>query len=164
MDKKVIVISVLVILVIVLGIWSMTKTSQIVEDDEGVIVVNLYYHNSQMDPDFEGLVFPVQREIEREETVEGTINKVINMLISGDLTEEEIETGFSTEFPHPDFQLIELNLLNGRLALTFTEVPGFTTGGSLRTGILAKGIRQTALQFEEVTDVIIEPEGNIFQP
>lgn len=163
MDKKIVILVALVVVIVVLGIWIASKTSTAPVDD-GVLGVNLYYHNSEMDPEFEGLVFPVQREIEREERAEDTIRKVIEMLISGDLTEIEIEAGFSTEFPHPDFNLTDLNLANNRLILTFTEVPGFTTGGSLRTGILAGSIRQTALQFEEVSEVIIEPEGSIFQP
>lgn len=129
--------------------------------------VQLYYYNEEKDKELnEGeiactpeAVLPVERKVESENLIEDTIR----LLIQGNLTEEEKEQGFTTEFPHQEFRLIESVLEEGTLTLVFTEVPGFTTGGSCRVGILRAQIEKTAEQFSEVEEVIIEPE-TLFQP
>jgi hypothetical protein len=49
------------------------------------------------------------------------------------------------------------------LTLKFTEVPGFTDGGSARMLILSSTIEKTALQFPGVKEVVFLPE-TLFQP
>lgn len=126
--------------------------------------VNLYFYNqaddeeATCDSDF---VLPIEREV----NVGGDkIEKAINLLIKGGLTAQEKNEGFTTEFPNKDFKLLSSNLdEDGVLTLEFTEVPGFTTGGSCRVGILAEQIIKTVKQFPEVKKVIFEPES-LFEP
>ncbi|MFW5888199.1 MAG: GerMN domain-containing protein [Patescibacteria group bacterium] len=130
--------------------------------------VDLYYYNQQEDTDeggnvmcSESSVLPVERII----PAQNEIKETINLLLEGKLTEEEESQGFDTEFPDPEFKLEEMELdeNTGELTLTFSEVPGFTSGGSCRVELLKAQIEKTALQFPEVEKVVIMPE-TIFQP
>jgi spore germination protein GerM len=126
--------------------------------------INLYYYNSSKDEDVscdDDFVLPVEREIMESENI---IKDAIELLMQGDLTKEEREQGFTTEFPNEQFKLISANLTDkGVLILNFTEVVGFTSGGSCRMGILASEIIKTAEQFPQVKEVVLEPES-LFQP
>lgn len=132
--------------------------------------VSLYYYNETRDKELaqngEGVacsreaVLPVSREILHTNT---PIQDTINELIKGEITSSETAQGFKTEFPHSDFRLLGANLKDGLLILEFTEVPGFTGGGSCRVTILANQIIKTAQQFPEVSEVVLKPES-LFQP
>ena len=125
--------------------------------------VQLFYYNSKLDQDMtcgEDFVLPVEREI----LVTGSpIKDTIELLIKGYLTEEEKTEGYDPQFPNPDFKLLRADLENGVLTLEFSEVPGFTNGGSCRMNILTKEIIKTAKQFSGVEQVMFEPE-TLFQP
>ncbi|MDD5098426.1 MAG: GerMN domain-containing protein [Candidatus Pacebacteria bacterium] len=127
-------------------------------------LVNLYYYKSSDDKEVScdnDFVLPVKRDVLEGENM---IKDVIELLIQGKLTQEEKNQGFTTEFPNKDFKLNSANLSDkGVLTLNFTEVPGFTTGGSCRMGLLASEIIKTAEQFPQVKEVVIEPES-LFQP
>jgi len=85
-------------------------------------------------------------------------------LIRWNLTNNEKEQWFITEFPHPKFDIISWELLSdGTLNLQFTEVPGFTDGWSARMLILSSVIEKTAGQFPGVKHVVFLPE-TLFQP
>jgi len=85
-------------------------------------------------------------------------------LIQGNLTEEEKANGFVTEYPNAEFKLLKSNLdKNGNLTLEFTEVPGFTSGGSCRVGILTQEILKTVRQFPQVKKIELYPDS-LFQP
>lgn len=125
--------------------------------------VQLYYYNQLEDKDIEcgnKYVLPVEREIDLSKT---PIQDTINLLIKGEITEQEKEAGFTTEFPNENFELLSANLKDGTLYLEFTEVPGFTSGGSCRVSILSNQIIKTAKQFSGVNEVVLLPES-IFQP
>jgi hypothetical protein len=124
----------------------------------------LYYYNQADDKDNTcGLKFV--KPIEREISVSGDIIKqTVDLLIQGNLTKEEIANGFVTEYPNSEFKLLKSNLdKNGTLALEFTEVPGFTSGGSCRVGILTQEILKTVRQFPEVKKIELYPDS-LFQP
>jgi len=129
-------------------------------------VILLYYFNARMllqefpfEP--EKAVFPVYREIPKSATL---IRDTIELLIEGELTKQEEELGFITEFPHPGFRLVGLDLKkDGTLVLEFTEIFGFTTGGSSRIMVMREQIEKTALQFAAVKRVEYFPES-LFQP
>lgn len=127
------------------------------------IKVNLFYYNRKLDEDITcgaDFVFPVEREI----AVTGSpIKDTINLLIKGELTEEEKEQGYKTQFPDPDFKLLGVDLKDGILTLNFNEVPGFTSGGACKMRILSNEIVKTAKQFQGVKDVVFMPES-LFQP
>jgi len=144
-----------------------TKKVKIVKDETAKIKVNLYYYNQIKDKEIAGYiscspdaVLPVEREIPVTKT---PIQDTIKLLIVGELTEKEETAGFSTEFPHQEFKLLDTDLKDGILTLEFSEVFGFTTGGACRVGLLATQIRKTAKQFSEVKEVFFEPES-LFQP
>jgi spore germination protein GerM len=131
--------------------------------------VRLFYYNENKDKELSGgdnrfygmeSILPVGREMHVSRT---PIQDTINLLIKGELTAAERAAGFTTEFPNTDFKLLSANLKNGVLTLEFTEVPGFTTGGSYRISILANQIIKTAKQFPEVKEVRFKPE-ELFQP
>jgi len=125
--------------------------------------VQLFYYNQLEDKNIEcgqDYVLPVEREIDLTQT---PIQDTINLLIKGEITQEEKDRGFTTEFPNAAFKLLSANLKDGVLSLEFTEVPGFTGGGSCRISILASQIIKTAKQFSGVNEVILLPES-IFQP
>jgi len=143
---------------------------------ENTRVVLLYYFNYRMllqefpfEP--EKAVFPVYRQIPESTTlIRDTIELLImirdtiELLIRGELTEEEEELGFITEFPHPGFRLVDLDLTeDGTLILEFTEIFGFTTGGSARILVMREQIEKTACQFAAVKRVEYFPES-LFQP
>lgn len=128
--------------------------------------VSLFYYDQEKDEDDEGniqcspdSVEPVERVIQGEDPIRETIE----LLLQGEIRPEEEDEGFSTEFPHPEFKLKDMNLEDGTLTLTFTEVPGFSSGGSCRVTLLRAQVEKTALQFPEVEEVKIEP-ASIFQP
>lgn len=131
--------------------------------------VRLYYYNEPADRQLsennepqcsEEAILPITRSITTSET---PIEDTINLLLAGEITETESNNGFSTEFPNPQFSLVNSSLNDGVLTLEFTEVPGFTSGGSCRVTLLAGQITKTASQFPEVREVKILPE-EIFQP
>lgn len=130
--------------------------------------VNLYYFNQLEDSSLPteqqintSSILPIQRTIRSSQNL---IADTIRILIQGNLSEKEKDEWFITEFPHAQFKLINTKLdSQGTLTLTFTEVPGFTTGWSARMLILSKSIEKTALQFPQVTRVVFQPD-TIFQP
>ncbi|MGE5392418.1 MAG: GerMN domain-containing protein [Candidatus Saccharibacteria bacterium] len=120
--------------------------------------VTLYYYNAKNDraanadnPSCDrAYVLPVTRQIPVSET---PIQDTINLLIKGELTALEKSAGFTTEFPNANLKLLGADLKSGTLTLDFTEVPGFTDGGSCRISLLQAQIEKTAKQFPEVKEV-----------
>jgi hypothetical protein len=125
--------------------------------------ISLFYYNQSEDKGntcSNNYILPVKRIIIEKDNL---IKDAINLLIQGKLTEQEKKAGFVTEFPNKDFKLMNSNLEGGVLTLTFTEVPGFTTGGACRVKILGSEIIRTAKQFSGVEKVVFEPE-TLFEP
>ena len=125
--------------------------------------IKLYYYNTKKDKNLlllSDAVVPVTRTIKVKSNL---IKETIELLIKAELTKVEKEKGFSTEFPHPDFKLLDCELKNGVLTLVFSVVIGFTNGGSSRVILLATQIEKTALQFNEVKEIVYKPEI-LFQP
>ncbi|OGE74050.1 MAG: hypothetical protein A3I07_01200 [Candidatus Doudnabacteria bacterium RIFCSPLOWO2_02_FULL_42_9] len=134
-----------------------------------LLQIKLYYYNEDRDREISGgewlsldpeAVIPVERQIPTTMT---PIQDAIRLLIRGELSSEERDEGFMTEFPNEDFKLLGANLKAGVLTLEFTEVPGFTMGGSARIRLMTASITKTAKQFSEVKTVKFLPE-EIFQP
>jgi hypothetical protein len=125
--------------------------------------ISLFYYNQSEDKENTcdaDYILPVKRYISESEN---QVIDAVELLIRGNLTEKEKEQGFVTEFPNKDFKLLSSGLEDGVLTLEFSEVPGFTTGGSCRVGILASEIIKTAKQFPEVKKVVFKPES-LFEP
>jgi hypothetical protein len=129
--------------------------------------VNLFYYNAVVDRDVENnalcdqaAILPVEREIAVSLS---PIRDTIDLLLKGELTGDEKENGFKTEFPLAGLSLNGASLKNGTLTLEFNDPGGKTTGGSCRVGILWGEIVKTARQFPEVRDVRFVPL-ELFQP
>lgn len=128
---------------------------------------NLYFYNEVKDRELNNgnvgcdsrAVMAVTRKAQIEKTPETAVRTLIE---TGPSAEDRI-AGFSSEFPHTGFKLLEAKTTGDTLTLTFTEVPSFTSGGSCRTGLLRTQIEKTALQFAEIKYVVLLPE-DIFQP
>lgn len=130
--------------------------------------IKLYYYNKDEDMKLgagnptcgKEAVLPVERTVPVSIS---PIKDTVNLLLEGKISNEEKTAGFSTEFPNKDFKLIGANLKDGVATLAFNDVPGFTSGGSCRVGILWAQIEKTVLQFDGVKQVKFSPE-TLFQP
>lgn len=124
--------------------------------------ISLYYYNTSLDNGMcskEGLI-----KVERQIPITMTpIQDTINLLLKGELTQEERERGITTEFPLEGVELKGASLKNGVLTLNFNDPNHKTSGGSCRAGILWFQISETAKQFPQVEIVKFMPE-ELFQP
>lgn len=158
------VVVLITLTVIVSAVYFYWQAAEIKKKEQ---VIKLYYYNFELDRDKEGnLLCSRQGLVAVERKIPITINPIkdaINLLLKGDLTEEEIGQGISTEYPLAGFSLKNAVLNNGILTLAFDDPNFKTSGGSCRVGILWFQIEATAKQFEEVKEVRFYPE-ELFQP
>lgn len=143
------------------------KDEEQADEEATEMTVNLYYYNIEKDreiaeylPCSEDAVLPVERTIA---TTKSPMKDALNLLLEGEVLPEESENGFQTEFPSSEFKLESAVIEDGTANLKFSDPEGFTTGGSCRTSLLYQQIRKTALQFDSVDEVVIQPE-TLFQP
>ncbi|MDP3953904.1 MAG: Gmad2 immunoglobulin-like domain-containing protein [bacterium] len=129
--------------------------------------IKLYYYNQKRDreiaeyiPCDPEAVLPVSREIFLSQT---PIQDTINLLLQGQVTQEEKEAGFSPMFPLEGVKLVGANLKDGVLTLEFEDPFSQTGGGSCRVRLLWAEVEKTAKQFPEIQQVRFLPE-EIFQP
>ncbi len=134
---------------------------------EDCLEVKLYYYNPELDKDDSGNIacsrdglVAVSREIPASQSV---IQDTIQLLLSGELTDEEKAEGIETEYPLAGLGLKESFLIDGVLTLEFDDPNNKTGGGSCRVNILWAQIEATAKQFEGVEEVRFLPE-ELFQP
>lgn len=131
--------------------------------------VRLFFYNPSLDQGPGGVqcstagLVAVERIIPEQETLLPQIQDTINLLLRGEISEEETASGVESEFPLSGFSLQSAALNDGVLTLTFSDPENQTTGGSCRVGILWHQIEATARQFPEVTEVHFMPE-ELFQP
>lgn len=130
--------------------------------------VALYYFNQTEDqklPPEQQInidsLFPVYRIFPASKDL---LVDTVNELIQWNLTAQEKQQWFITDFPNADFSLLSTDVAgDGTLTLQFSEVPGFTDGWSARMLILSNLIKKTALQFPGIKKVVFLPE-TLFQP
>ncbi len=97
--------------------------------------VTLYYYDASKDKDAQGNILcssqglvPIERTIPR--TI-SPIHDTINLLLAGQLSEEENAQSITTEYPLAGFTLQGANLRDdGNLTLAFADPENKTTGGS----------------------------------
>ncbi len=128
--------------------------------------LKLYYYNPSLDQgpggaqcSSKGLV-AVERVIPKTTT---PLKDSIQLLLRGELSDEERAQGITTEFPLSGVSLKSATIVNGLATLTFTDPQNKTGGGSCRVAILWAQISATAKQFPTVKDVRYMP-GEVFQP
>lgn len=129
--------------------------------------VSLYFYNPDDDTDEQGNIMcsaagltAVERTITEVQT---PLTATMELLLAGELTEEEESQGITTEFPLSGFSLEGINLEDGVATLEFSDPEHSSSGGSCRAGILYAQIEATATQFPQVDEVQIIPE-DILQP
>lgn len=172
----------LALIIISLGaLWfQFFKPTNFYPEDEQKIpsekTVYIYAYNSNLDlSENDNITCEEQyvTQLERTLSIDNTeddspislVEKSVELLITENLKDDEIESGFTTEYPHPEFELLSVNQEDTTVFLKFTEVPGFTTGGSCRTSILQQQIIKTAQQFyDEEIQAILLPEDTLFMP
>lgn len=130
-------------------------------------IILLYYYNPNNDKDESGNIkcsraglAPVERKIPATKT---PVKDAISLLLRGDLSQSEKESGIYTEFPLAGVELKSANLQNEILTLNFSDPQNKTGGGACRAQILWFQIEATAKQFESVEQVRFIPE-ELFQP
>lgn len=139
-------------------------------DDDPVAerTISLYYYNQANDTDSAGNIqcsadglVAVERTIPVSES---PLQDAVRLLLAGDLTEDEMAAGMSTEFPLPGLTLEGVTVDDDDvLVLQFADPERATSGGSCRTNILWQQINATATQFDSVDEVRFAPE-ELFQP
>ena len=129
--------------------------------------VDLYYYNSSFDKDKDGNVMcseqglaRVRRNIPLTDT---PIQNTLRLLLKGELTQEEINSGITTEYPLEGLDLKGATLKDGVLLLEFDDPNNKTSGGSCRANVLWLQISETAKQFSNVELVKFVPDY-LFQP
>lgn len=129
--------------------------------------VKLYYYSPTKDVDEAGNILCSEKGLQPVDRVvpvaQDRVEDVIKLLMQGQLTEVEKESGLTTQFPLPGLALTDVRLGNGVLTLIFDDPQNKSSGGSCRAAVLWKQIEATAKQFSEVQSVRFEPEW-IFQP
>lgn len=140
---------------------------EVATGDDETRMVELYYYSEEADTDEEGNIMcsedglvAVEREIPVTQT---PLQDTLRLLLEGELTEDEIDRGITTEFPLSGFELDGVSSDNGSYTLAFSDPNNESSGGSCRAGLLWMQIRETALQFDTVEEVEFEPE-ELFQP
>jgi hypothetical protein len=166
--KAFIVFAVLAVAASAVGIYWLFGPDTFYHKKPSMQTVYLFYYNKARDTDAGGQilcspesVLPVKRMVPES----AGKKQILELLLEGELTQEEKAAGFETEFPNPEFRLVKMdfNEHNGCLTLWFNPVQGFTTGGSCRTGLLYAQIRKTAASLPGVREVEIQPD-TLFQP
>ncbi len=135
-------------------------------DSDGKVKVVLYYYNPKLDQGpggaqcgKKGLV-PVERNIPKNNT---PLKDTINLLLKGEITESEKNSGITTEFPLQGVSLTSADISNGIATLTFSDPKNKTGGGSCRVSLLWSQIEATAKQFPNIDSVKFVPK-TLFQP
>ncbi|MEA3344447.1 MAG: GerMN domain-containing protein [Patescibacteria group bacterium] len=150
-------------------VWNTDKQEEepITENPQDETKIKLYYYNTIRDkeiaeymPCSPDAILAIQREISATTT---PVQDTIELLLQGELTEQEKTEGYFTEFPLEDFELENIDLDNGVLTLKFSDPLYKSSGGSCRVSILQAQVEKTAKQFPEVEQVKFQPDY-IFQP
>ena len=162
-----ILIIALVVLIFVLNYKSVEDIGNELEKSKATRKIQLYYYNQKRDKEIADYipcspeaVLPVYREIFLSQT---PVQDTINLLLQGNITQEEKEAGFSPIFPLEGVKLVGANLKNGTLTLEFEDPFNKTGGGSCMVSLLWAQIEKTAKQFSEIDEVKFTPEW-LFQP
>ena len=129
--------------------------------------ITIYFYNPTIDKDASGNILcsrkglvAVKRQIPVTQT---PIQDTINLLLQGNLTDEEKNQGINPGFPLNRFALKSASLDKGILTLEFSDPGNKTSGGSCRASILWFQIETTARQFPGVNQVKFIPD-TLFQP
>ena len=143
----------------------LVKSITAVSDETGMRI-KLYYYNPALDQGEGGVqcttagLVAVDRVIPKTMT---PLKDAIQLLLRGEISEEEKAKGVTTEFPLAGVRLEKATIENRIATLLFADPQNKTGGGSCRVSILWHQIEATAKQFPTVQSVRFMPE-ELFQP
>ncbi len=171
--KKTIVFIIVWLLVVVgvLFFWNKSKINltkpDVKVETQKPIAVKLYYYNQEKDKDAKGNVLCSSeglQSLDREfQSSDDIIKDTIQLLLIGNIRNDERDSGIKTEYPLSGFNLTDYDLTGGVLTLRFADPQNKTSGGSCRVSILRAEIEATGMQFDGVKEVKILPE-ELLQP
>lgn len=150
---------------LVIGVYFLYKNNSQV-NEPNTQSIKLYYYNPENDGGPGGVMCSDKGLVEvfRKVPITQTpLRDSVELLLRGELTEEEKKSGVTTEFPLGGLTLKSANIKDGIAILEFSDPNNKTVGGSCRVSILWAQIRNTAMQFEGVKEVRFLPE-DLFQP
>jgi len=123
-----------------------------------IMAVKVFFNNSNLDPEIScNKVFPVDRAIA---ATQAPARAVLELLLGGDLTDEEKANGFTTSI-NPDVKIQKLTIENGIAKVDFSEELEKAVGGSCRVSAIRAQIIETLKQFPTVKDVVISINGRV---
>jgi hypothetical protein len=128
--------------------------------------VTLYYYREAADLGAQGTPQCSRRglvALERRLPSGYTLEDLLKLEMKGILTQEEHDSGISTEFPLPGVVLETVEHIGAKAVLTFKDPRHNTTGGACRTSVLWYQLEATALSYPGVEDVEFFPK-TLFQP
>ncbi len=128
--------------------------------------IKLYYYDPKKDQDSSGNILCSRSGLAgvvREVPQDITPRAAVELLLKGELTAAEKNSGIQTEYPLAGFKLTNSELKGDTLTLTFEDPQNKTQGGSCRVSVLWYQIEATARQFPGIQNVEAKPE-TLFQP
>lgn len=165
------IIGVVTVMILVFGwIVSDPKDSAdfIFDEEKEKISVNLFYYSPNEDVDEGGNILCSKDgllAVNREVSSENFLEETLQILINGELTEDEVNSlGIETEYPLEGLEILSIEKDGEDLFIELFDPFNNTSGGSCRAGILMFQILETAKQFDGVENVIFLPEDELFQP
>lgn len=140
------------------------RSQMISTSPEETTKVRLYYYNELLDKSLHSgevsgdseAILPVEREIP---VSHAPINDSIRLLLKGELTNMERELGFKTDYPNESLKFLGAKWDGSTLILNFEDNGFLKNSESSKASILKSEIIKTALQFEKVKNVILQPES-----
>ncbi|MFA6338681.1 MAG: GerMN domain-containing protein [Candidatus Paceibacterota bacterium] len=171
MNKKYLLIIICAVILVTSASWlvytyKQAPLEELKEKANNFIKVKLYFYNPELDQGPGGAQCSRKGLVEVERVISATttpLEDTINLLLRGELSDEEKANGISTEFPLSGVTLKSVVIDEGVATLTFNDPKFKTSGGSCRVGIIRFQIEATAKQFPSVTSVRFMPE-DLFQP
>lgn len=127
--------------------------------------VSLYYYNPTLDQGAGGAQCSAAGlvAVTRSVPANTTLAEVVEMLLKGELTDEEHQEGIETEFPLEGVHIVSTEQVGHTVTLTFKDPQHKTSGGACRVEVLRLQIEATVKAFTGATDVRFVP-NEVFQP
>lgn len=139
--------------------------SQIISaSPEETAKVRLYYYNELLDKALHNgeingdsdAILPVERTIP---VSQAPINDSIRLLLKGELTNMERELGFKTELPNKNLIFLGAKREGSTLILNFEDKGFLPDIKADKIDVLKSIIIKTAMQFDNVKNVILQPDS-----
>lgn len=162
--KKAVTLILVLLIAIALGILAYLLFPESSEEPEASLEVNVYFSNSQKDPQMLdcGNVYPVKRELENDSF---PAYSALAELLKGP-TEEEIQEGYFTNI-NGGVEIYSLDIEEGKALVDLSPRLQENVGGSCLVSAIRAQVEETLKQFDNIDEVVISVNGNteeVLQP